>query len=86
MGTMSRKDSTKRAQQRADVALPIASDLSQSQRGARRRTARSSQTTAKRKAAFDKLKKEAKPAGSDSSDLITRIRERKEKIKKALNG
>lgn len=67
MGTMSRKDSTKRAQQRADVALPKASDLSPSQRRARRKTARASQTTAKeRKAEFEKLKKEAKPAGTVS--------------------
>lgn len=70
MGTMSKKDSVKRAQQRADVALPIASDLSPAQRRARRKTARASQTTARekkeRKAKFEKLKKEAKPAGTVS--------------------
>lgn len=57
MGTMTRKEALKRAQKRADLALPIASDLSPAARRARRKIAKAGQTTAKKKAAAAKKAK-----------------------------
>lgn len=66
MGTMTRKE-IKRAQQRADLALPIASDLTGSERRARRKKARASQTTAKAKTKAKTARAKPKPKKRDRS-------------------